>query len=212
MPKGVEFSGGTIVIVKFDAAAQHRARARRAERTIPGSGANAIVQQYGEPAARQVMIRVHTAGAESGGSLSASAEAVTSALQQAKPRQRSSVVGREIVGPTVGEELQTRGILATIFALGGILRLHRLPVPIQLRGRRRRGDDPRPAHHAGVPGVLPLRPEPERDRGDADDHRLLDERHDRHLRPRAREHALDAARQSGQHRQRRRSTRCSIGP
>ena len=90
------------------------------ERTIPGSGANAIVQQYGEPAAKQVMIRVHTAGAESGGSLSASAEAVTSALQQAN-LGKFEVVGREIVGPTVGEELQTRGTLATIFALGGIL-------------------------------------------------------------------------------------------
>jgi preprotein translocase subunit SecF len=120
MPKGVEFSGGTIVIVKFDEQPNIEHVRDALERTIPGSGANAIVQQYGEPAARQVMIRVHTAGAESGGSLSASAEAVTSALQQAN-LGKFEVVGREIVGPTVGEELQTRGTLATIFALGGIL-------------------------------------------------------------------------------------------
>ena len=120
MPKGVEFSGGTIVIVKFDQQPNIEHVRDALERTIPGSGANAIVQQYGEPAAKQVMIRVHTAGAESGGSLSASAEAVTSALQQAN-LGKFEVVGREIVGPTVGEELQTRGTLATIFALGGIL-------------------------------------------------------------------------------------------
>ena len=120
MPKGVEFSGGTIVIVKFDQQPNIEHVRDALERTIPGSGANAIVQQYGEPAAKQVMIRVHTAGAESGGSLSASAEAVTSALQQAN-LGKFEVVGREIVGPTVGEELQTRGTLATIFAFGGIL-------------------------------------------------------------------------------------------
>ncbi len=74
MPKGVEFSGGTIVIVKFDQQPNLEHVRDALERTIPGGGANAIVQQYGEPAAKQVMIRVHTAGAESGGSLSATAD------------------------------------------------------------------------------------------------------------------------------------------
>jgi len=120
LQKGVEFSGGTIVIVKFDQQPDVEQVRSALDRTIPGGGANAIVQQYGDPSANQVMIRVHTSGAESGGSLSESAEKVTQALQQSS-LPKSSIVGTEIVGPTVGQELQTRGTLATVFALGGIL-------------------------------------------------------------------------------------------
>jgi preprotein translocase subunit SecF len=120
MPKGVEFSGGTIVIVKFEQQPNIEQVRNALDKAIQGGGANAIVQQYGDPAAKQVMIRVHTAGAEAGGSLSQSAEQVTAALQQAN-LGKIEVVGTEIVGPTVGSELQTRGTLATIFALGGIL-------------------------------------------------------------------------------------------
>ncbi len=120
LPKGVEFSGGTIVIVKFDQAVSDDQVRSALDKTVPGGGANAIVQTYGDPAQRQKMIRVHTSGAEAGGSLSATAEVVTASLKQANVGN-FQVVGTEIVGPTVGQELQTRGALATIFALAGIL-------------------------------------------------------------------------------------------
>ena len=67
--------------------------------------------------------------------------------------------------------------------------LHRHPVPVLVCGRRHRRDAARRAGDAGVPGVLRLRPVAERRRRDPDDHRLLGERHHRHLRPRAREPA-----------------------
>jgi preprotein translocase subunit SecF len=120
MPKGVEFSGGTIVIAQFDQPVSDDQVRAALDKTVPGGGANAIVQSYGDPALRQKMIRVHTSGAESGGSLSATAELVTNSLKQAN-LGNVGVVGTEIVGPTVGQELQTRGTLATIFALAGIL-------------------------------------------------------------------------------------------
>ena len=127
MPKGVEFSGGTIVTLKFDQAPDlDKIRA-----ALPGGGANAVVQSYGDPSARQVMIRVHSVGAESGGSLSTTAEAVIADLTKAgmgpiagtcvPGRPGNCIAGREIVGPTVGKELEQRGILATVFALTGIL-------------------------------------------------------------------------------------------
>jgi preprotein translocase subunit SecF len=119
MPKGVEFSGGTIVILQFDQSPNTEQVRSALSKGIPDGG-NAVVQQYGLPTARQVMVRVHTAGAEAGGSLSATAEQVTSAIKQGN-LGNFQVVGREIVGPTVGKELQTRGTLATIFALAGIL-------------------------------------------------------------------------------------------
>ena len=127
MPKGVEFSGGTIVIVKFD----HQPDLDKVRLALPGGGANAMVQQYGDPSQNQVMIRVHSAGAESGAELSGTVDQVTKSLGTAGLAQitghclnatsTNCIAGTEIIGPTVGQELQSRGILATVFALSGIL-------------------------------------------------------------------------------------------
>ena len=128
MPKGVEFSGGTIVIVKFDQTPDlDKIRA-----ALPGGGANAVVQSYGAPESKQVLIRVHSAVAESGAALSQTADAVVAELTRAGmgpiapacvPGQTTGtcIAGRSVVGPTVGKELEQRGLLATIFALAGIL-------------------------------------------------------------------------------------------
>src|SRR5713226_269544 len=72
MARGVEFSGGTIVIVKFD----RQPNLDQIRAALPGGGADAIVQSYGDPSSNQVMIRIHSTGAESGTSLSATADAV----------------------------------------------------------------------------------------------------------------------------------------
>ena len=126
MPKGVEFSGGTIVVVKFAQVPD----LERIRTVLPGGGSNAIVQTYGDPSANQVSIRVHTTGAEAGQELTKTADAVVNALNQAglgpiagecTPGKTNCIAGTRVVGPTVGAELQQRGILATIFALGGIL-------------------------------------------------------------------------------------------
>jgi len=126
MPKGVEFSGGTIVIVKFTQPTD----VDRVRGALPG-GANAIVQRYGDPSTNQVMVRVHSSGAESGGELSSRADEVVKSLNQAglgpiapacaNQSSTNCVAGTEIVGPTVGKDLQQRGTLATVFALAGIL-------------------------------------------------------------------------------------------
>jgi preprotein translocase subunit SecF len=130
MPKGVEFSGGTIVLVRFQA----QPDLDRIRTALPGAGANAVVQSYGAPAQREVSIRVHSTGAEQGTALSNTADSVVDALNKAgmgpiAPASQlcanatafNCVSGRRIVGPTVGAELQRRGVLATVFALGGIL-------------------------------------------------------------------------------------------
>ncbi|MGH9410060.1 MAG: protein translocase subunit SecF [Vicinamibacterales bacterium] len=131
MPKGVEFSGGTIVVVKFPQTPNVEQVRASLDRTISGGGANAIVQRYGDPGANQVMIRVHSAGSESGQSISTTADQVAAGLRQAGLGDVSKTcsptspppctASTEIVGPTVGSELQTRGLLATVFALAGIL-------------------------------------------------------------------------------------------
>src|SRR5512145_824460 len=71
---GVEFEGGTIVIVQFEQPVRID-QVRNALGAMPG-GETAVVQQYGEPSRREVMIRVAQVGAESGGQLSATADSV----------------------------------------------------------------------------------------------------------------------------------------
>jgi preprotein translocase subunit SecF len=117
---GVEFSGGTIVILKFDQPADI-GRVRGAVSGMPGgAGDAAIVQHYGPPSDNRVMVRVARVGAESGGSLSEVADALGAAVRQANIG--SFVVERtDIVGPVVGEQLKRQGTLATVLALGGIL-------------------------------------------------------------------------------------------
>jgi len=119
LPLGVEFEGGTIVILKFDQEPDIAAIRDALAAGVPDGG-DAIVQRYGDPADREVMIRVSDVGAETGGELSRTAEAVEAALQKGNVGGHTTV-GTEIVGPIVGNQLKRQGTLATILALGGIL-------------------------------------------------------------------------------------------
>ena len=75
--------------------------------------------------------------------------------------------------------------------------VHRDPVSPDVRRRRHCRDVPRHLRHARLPDVLRVRAVAQRGGGDPDDHRLFGERHDRRLRPRAGEPAVDAARRPG---------------
>src|SRR5262245_21556920 len=119
LPKGIEFAGGTSVIMQFDQTPSVDSVRMALNQNYPGGGQDAVVQTYGDPSLRQVMVRVPQVGAEQGASLSSQAQAIEAALQKAglKPR----VVGTEIVGPAVGEELTQKGISAFVLSLLGIL-------------------------------------------------------------------------------------------
>jgi preprotein translocase subunit SecF len=118
IPKGIEFSGGTVVIAKFD----QMPSGDQVRKALDASfaGGNAIVQTYGDPSDRQWMIRVPDVGAEAGGSLSQTADKVVATLKAAS-LGNFTVVGTEVVGPTVGQELTRKGVLATVLSLIGIL-------------------------------------------------------------------------------------------
>jgi preprotein translocase subunit SecF len=121
LPLGVEFSGGTIVIVQFDQQPPDSSVVRAAlERAMPGEGENAVIQRYGEESAHQYMIRVPTVGEEAGGGLSQKADEVVAALRAANVGSFKPA-GTEIVGPAVGQDLRRKGLLATVLSLIGIL-------------------------------------------------------------------------------------------
>jgi len=118
IPLGVEFAGGTVVISQFEQ--QPSIQQVRDALSGPFGGSNVLVQTYGEPASRQVMVRVPEVGAEQGAALSSTAQKVEQALQQAN-LGKVTTVGTEVVGPAVGQELTSRGISAFLLSLAGIL-------------------------------------------------------------------------------------------
>ena len=121
LPMGVEFSGGTIVIVKFDAAPSVQGvRDALSRHQGLAAGQNIVVQRYGSEADREVLIRLPEVGAEQGTGLTKTADAVVAALN-ASNLGKFTVAGTQVVGPVVGKELTRKGLWATVLSLGGLL-------------------------------------------------------------------------------------------
>jgi len=120
IPKGVEFAGGTVVIMQFDQPTSVQQVRSALDSNFPGDRQSIVVQSYGDPAEKQVLVRVPTFGAEQGQSLSKTKDEVVGALRKGNVGAFREV-GTEIVGPTVGAELTSKGIWATVLSLVGIL-------------------------------------------------------------------------------------------
>jgi preprotein translocase subunit SecF len=120
LPLGLEFAGGTEVILQFDQAPSVEQVRTALDRNYPGGGQNTVVQRYADPSQREIMVRVPQVGAESGTELSNKAQQVEDALKKGNIGGFKRV-GAEIVSPTVGKELTSRGIWATVLSLAGLL-------------------------------------------------------------------------------------------
>jgi preprotein translocase subunit SecF len=120
IPKGVEFAGGTVVIAEFEQPTTVQQVRTALDANFPGGGQNVIVQAFGAPTDKKVLVRVPFSGAEAGEALSKTKDSVVAALQKSKIGG-FKVAGTEIVGPTVGAELTSKGIWATVLSLVGIL-------------------------------------------------------------------------------------------
>src|SRR6476646_966754 len=62
--KGLEFQGGTAVIAEFQSTPSVDAVRNALDKNYPGGGGDAIVQNDGDPARHQVMVRVPQVGGE----------------------------------------------------------------------------------------------------------------------------------------------------
>jgi preprotein translocase subunit SecF len=120
IPLGIEFAGGTSVVVKFDQAVSVQQVRAALDKSFPGGGQNLVVQAYGDASQHQAMIRVPHVGAESGMSLSNTKQQVLDALKQGNVGNFKEQA-TEIVGPAVGQELRSKGLLATVLSLVVIL-------------------------------------------------------------------------------------------
>jgi preprotein translocase subunit SecF len=116
VPLGIDFSGGTIVILKFQKTTSEN-DVRRALDALPGEE---VIQAYGDPAQNQILVRLPLMqGAEQGASLEQGAKRVVEAVKAANLGQ-FEVVQQELVGPVVGADLQRKGIYATLASILGI--------------------------------------------------------------------------------------------
>jgi preprotein translocase subunit SecF len=115
IPLGIDFTGGTIVVVRFESPVAEDA-VRQALAGVPGEK---VVQSYGDPADNQVLVRLPELAEEQGASLEQGARAVVTALQGAG-LPKFELLSQEIVGPVIGRELQLKGLYATIFSILGI--------------------------------------------------------------------------------------------
>jgi preprotein translocase SecF subunit len=113
LPLGIDFTGGTALVLKFETNPTED-QLRTAIGTIPG---DKIVQQYGDAENREWLIRLPMAqGAEEGASLEQASLQVEKLLTGAG-LPTFEVSSRELVGPVIGQDLQRRGIYATLASI-----------------------------------------------------------------------------------------------
>ncbi|MCG7372209.1 protein translocase subunit SecF [Pseudomonas luteola] len=106
---GLDFTGGTLIELRYEKAADLGSIRTQLERS---GFRDAVVQSFG--ATTDVLVRMPGDDAQLG-------QKVAAALRQASNDNPASVTRVEFVGPQVGEELRDQGGLGMLLALGGVL-------------------------------------------------------------------------------------------
>jgi len=109
---GIDFSGGTLVQLKFNDAADIR-KIREGLKEIDLG--ESVIQEYGSP--EEVIIRVE----KSSENLQNLSDKITEALGNTFGEGAFIVERVEVVGPQVGQDLRTKALRALLFAMIGIL-------------------------------------------------------------------------------------------
>jgi preprotein translocase subunit SecF len=110
---GVEFSGGTQLIVRFEKPPEVDRIRAAVEAAAPG----ALIQTYDDPSKNQVLIRLGGQEAPTGTALDASARRVMDALKASYAQNPVLESSSEIVGPIVGAELRRKAVQLTVLGL-----------------------------------------------------------------------------------------------
>ncbi len=117
---GVEFSGGTQLIVKF----QNPPDVDRIRTAVESVAPGAVVQTYDDPAKNQMLIRLAGAEDETAAApgtpataLGATADRVKQALASSYAENAVLESSSEVVGPIVGAELRRKAVQLTVLGL-----------------------------------------------------------------------------------------------
>ncbi|HXG87088.1 MAG TPA: protein translocase subunit SecF [Vicinamibacterales bacterium] len=114
VPLGIDFSGGTLLLVKFEQTVGEDA----VRGAINSVQVDKVIQPYGDAADNSWLIRLPQIADESG-DLEGGGQAVVDALQAANIG-KFEILQRDAVGPVVGRDLQLKGIYATLASIVGI--------------------------------------------------------------------------------------------
>jgi len=114
IPLGIDFSGGTLIIVRFEQPVGENA----VRSAISGLG-ESVVQEFGDSGGREWLIRLPQVGQAQEASLDEGARIVLDSLQKAN-LGKFEVLSQELVGPVIGKDLQLKGIYATLASIVGI--------------------------------------------------------------------------------------------
>ena len=121
---GVEFSGGTQLIVKF----QNPPQVDRIRTAVEGAAPGAVIQTYDKPEKNQVLIRLAgtedeqaapapSPAAQEESGLGVAANRVKQALASGYSENPVVETSSEIVGPLVGAELRRKAVQLTVLGL-----------------------------------------------------------------------------------------------
>jgi preprotein translocase subunit SecF len=110
---GVEFSGGTQLIARF----QNRPQVDQVRTAVDRVTAGATIQTYDDPAKNQVLVRLPQRGPGTEVDLGAEAQAVLKSLAESYAGNPVVESSTEIVGPIVGAELRRKAVQLTLFGL-----------------------------------------------------------------------------------------------
>ena len=115
MTLGIDFTGGTAVVVEYATAGVTEEQVRAAVSSLPG---DAVVQRYGAAAERQFLIRLPlvTSGSDA---LQDTVRVISEALR-VSGLPEFSIEKRELVSAMIGSDLQRRGLYAVAASLAAI--------------------------------------------------------------------------------------------
>jgi preprotein translocase subunit SecF len=118
LPLGIDFSGGTMVVVDFEKPTNEDV----VRNALSAVSKDVGVQRYGSEQGRnEIMVRLpEMKGEEKGQVLEDGVNRIEAALKAANVG-KFQFASKDIVGPVMGKDLQSKGIWATLAALGGIL-------------------------------------------------------------------------------------------
>jgi len=113
LPLGIDFSGGTLIVVKFEQEVAEDA-VRSSLEAIEG---DKVIQPYGDASEHEWLIRLPQVAAET--DIELGGQSVLNALNAANLGEYE-VLQRDSVGPVIGRDLQLKGIYATLASILGI--------------------------------------------------------------------------------------------
>jgi preprotein translocase subunit SecF len=116
---GIDFAGGTLVQVKF----VEETKANDIKKALESLNLRGMtVQSFGDET-NEFLLRAQNAGevVEGSGKLESMGDQIGSALVESYGKEKVEIRRVEMVGPQVGKDLRMKGLLAILYAMGGIL-------------------------------------------------------------------------------------------